>query len=155
MTTPSKRMKLAMAGICASLISAGCSTTGTEAPRSPSGPDAGVTRSGPASSRDPAYADGNYTATGEYGSLPSSIGVSVTLDDDVITAVEVTPHATNATSRDYQERFADAIPAKVVGKPIDEVKVGRLAGSSGTPDGFNAAIERIREQARLGQTTAQ
>ena len=154
MITPSKRMKVAMAGNCASLVLTGCSTTGTEAPRSPSGPDAGVTRSGPVSSRDPAYADGNYTATGRYGSLPSSIGVSLTLDDDVITAAEVTPHATNATSRDYQERFADAIPAKVVGKPIDEVNVGCLAGSSGTPDGFNAAIQRIKEQAQIREATS-
>jgi uncharacterized protein with FMN-binding domain len=148
MTTPSKRMKVAtVAGISVALVLAGCSTTDTEAPRSPSGSDAGVTRSGPASSRDPAYADGNYTATGEYGSLPSSIGVSVTLDDDVVTAVEVTPNATDPTSRDYQERFAEAVPAEVVGRPIDEVRVGRLAGSSGTPDGFNAAIRRIEERA--------
>lgn len=147
MTTPSKRMKVAMVGICASLVLAGCSSAGTEAPRSPSGPDAGVTRSGPASSRDPAYADGNYTATGEYGSLPSSIGVSVTLDDDVVTAVEVTPHATDPTSRDYQERFAAAVPSEVVGRPIDEVRLDRLAGSSGTPDGFNVAIRRIEERA--------
>jgi uncharacterized protein with FMN-binding domain len=147
MTTPSKRMKLAMAGICASLVMAGCSTTGMEAPRSPSGQDAGAARSGPASSRDPAYADGSYRATGEYGSLPSSIGVSVTLDDGVVTAIEVTPNATDPTSRDYQERFAEAVPERVVGRPIDEVRVGRLAGSSGTPDGFNAAIRRIEERA--------
>jgi uncharacterized protein with FMN-binding domain len=147
MTTPSKRMKVAMAGICASLVMAGCSTTGTEAPRSPSGQDAGAARSGPASSRDPAYADGSYRATGEYGSLPSSIGVSVTLDDGLVTAIEVTPNATDPTSRDYQERFAEAVSERVVGRPIDEVRVGRLAGSSGTPDGFNAAMRRIEEQA--------
>ncbi|MGH2449825.1 MAG: hypothetical protein ACRDGE_00855 [Candidatus Limnocylindria bacterium] len=46
-----------------------------------------------------------------------------------------------------QRRFAAAVPAVVVGKPIDEVKVGRLAGSSGTPDGFNDAIQRIKRQA--------
>ncbi len=147
MTTLSKRMKVTMAGISVALVMAGCSTTGTEAPRSPSGQDAGAARSGPASSRDPAYADGSYRATGEYGSLPSSIGVSVTLDDGVVTAIEVTPNATDPTSRDYQERFAEAVPERVVGRPIDEVRVGRLAGSSGTPDGFNAAIRRIEEQA--------
>jgi uncharacterized protein with FMN-binding domain len=148
MNTPSNRIKVAtVAGISAALVLAGCSTTGTEAPNSPSGPDAGATRSAPASSRGSTYADGRYTATGEYGSLPSSIGVSVTLGDEVVTAVEVTPHATNPTSRDYQERFADAVPERVIGRPIDEVRVGRLAGSSGTPDGFNAAIEKIRERA--------
>jgi uncharacterized protein with FMN-binding domain len=149
MTIPRKRIKIAtVAGISAALVLAGCSTTGTEASRSPSDSGAGATRSAPASSRGSTYADGRYTATGEYGSLPSSIGVSVTLDDDdVVTAVEVTPHATDPTSRDYQERFAEAVPERVVGKPIDEVRVDRLAGSSGTPDGFNAAIEKIRERA--------
>jgi hypothetical protein len=49
--------------------------------------------------------------------------------------------------RRRQERFAEAVPERVVGKPIDEVRVARLAGSSGTPDGFNAAIEKIRERA--------
>jgi uncharacterized protein with FMN-binding domain len=149
MTIPRKRIKIAtVAGISAALVLAGCSTTGTEASRSPSDSGAGATRSAPASSRGSTYADGRYTATGEYGSLPSSIGVSVTLDDDdVVTAVEVTPHATDPTSRDYQERFAGAVPERVVGKPIDEVRVDRLAGSSGTPDWFNAAIEKIRERA--------
>jgi hypothetical protein len=41
----------------------------------------------------------------------------------------------------------------VVGKRIDEVKLDRIAGSSGTPHGFNAALERIKEQARMGRTT--
>ncbi|WP_410511205.1 stalk domain-containing protein [Paenibacillus sp. BR2-3] len=94
------------------------------------------------------YADGEYTATGLYGSLPSSITVTLSLDDDIIIAVQVTPHATNPISLDLQRRFADAVPAVVVGKRIDEVKVGRLAGSSGTPDGFNAAIQQIKAQAQ-------
>ena len=82
-----------------------------------------------------------------YGSLPSSIGVSVTLVDDVITAVTVTPRATDPTSLDYQTRFARAIPALVVGRNIDEVNLSKVAGSSGTPDGFNAAIQRIKAEA--------
>jgi hypothetical protein len=53
-----------------------------------------------------------------------------------------------------QRRFAEAVPA-VVGKRIDEEHVDRRAGSSSTPVGFNAAIEPIREQARLRQTTSQ
>ncbi|WP_199194113.1 hypothetical protein [Pleurocapsa sp. CCALA 161] len=74
--------------------------------------------------------------------------MTATLSDNAITAIEVTPHATDPTSLDYQERFAEAVPAEVVGRPIDELRVGRLAGSSGTPDGFNAAIQRIKEQSR-------
>jgi hypothetical protein len=82
-----------------------------------------------------------------YGSLPSSIGVSVTLVDDVISAVTVTPRATDPTSLDKQTRFARAIPALVVGRNIDEVNLSKVAGSSGTPDGFNAAIQRIKAEA--------
>ena len=88
-----------------------------------------------------------HTATGQYGGLPSSIGVSVTLVDGVITAVTVTPRATDPTSLDYQTRFAQAIPALVVGRNIDEVNLSKVAGSSGTPDGFNAAIQQIKTQA--------
>jgi uncharacterized protein with FMN-binding domain len=153
MTSLSKRMRVTtIAGILVSLVMAPCWVTGMAVVRSTSASDAGVTRSRSALSYDATYADGVYTATGQYGSLPSSITVTVTLVDDVITAVEVTPHATDPTSLDLQRRFAAAIPAVVVGKRIDEVNVGRLAGSSGTPDGFNAAIQRIKEQARIGQT---
>jgi uncharacterized protein with FMN-binding domain len=105
-------------------------------------------RSTPAKARRTGnYADGTYTATGQYGSLPSSIAVSVTLVEDVITAVTVTPRATEPTSLAYQNRFAQAIPALVVGRNIDEVNLSKVAGSSGTPDGFNAAIQQIKAQA--------
>lgn len=124
-----------MAGLSVAL--AGCGAAATDVASTPS--TAG------------SYRDGEYSATGQYGSLPSSIGVSVTLDDDVITAVTVTPHATNPTSRDLQERFAEAIPGLVVGRDIDEVDVGRVAGSSATPDGFNAAIDQIKAEAAHGR----
>ncbi|KQV29373.1 hypothetical protein ASC97_23665 [Rhizobium sp. Root1203] len=93
------------------------------------------------------YADGVYTATGEYGGQPSHITVKATLKDGVITAVTITPHAYVPESLELQQRFAAAVPKLVVGKPIDQVKVGKLAGSSGTPKGFNDAIEQIKRQA--------
>ncbi|MCU1533024.1 MAG: hypothetical protein JWO49_2595 [Arthrobacter sp.] len=98
------------------------------------------------------YADGQYRADGPYGSLPSSIGVTVTLADDIITDVTVAPHATDPTSLDLQNRFAAAVPAVVVGRDIDEVKVARIAGSSGTPEGFNAALARIKAEATIRRT---
>ena len=93
------------------------------------------------------YADGVYTATGQYGNEPSFITVEATLASGIITAVEVTPHATVPRSLELQRRFAAAVPKVVVGRPIDQVNVGKLAGSSGTPKGFNAAIRQIKEQA--------
>jgi len=94
------------------------------------------------------YRDGTYSADGVYGSRPSTIGVTVTLDEDVLTNVEVTPHATEPTSHAYQQAFADSVLRVVVGKRIDEVQVGRLAGASGVPIGFNDAILHIRAEAR-------
>ena len=96
------------------------------------------------------YIDGQYSADGWYGGLPSSIGVTVTLADDVVTAVAVTPHATNPTSLELQERFAEAIPGVVIGRDIDELQIDRLAGSSGTPVGFHDALDQIKSQAAAG-----
>jgi uncharacterized protein with FMN-binding domain len=93
------------------------------------------------------YRDGRYEAKGWYGGLPSNIDVALTLRDGRVAGVRVTPNATNPTSLGLQRRFAEAVPEVVVGKRLDEVRVSRLAGSSSTPDGFNQAIERIKEQA--------
>jgi uncharacterized protein with FMN-binding domain len=125
----SDRVRAAVAVVAAAAVMAGCATAATDTTRS-------------------AYRDGVYSATGRYGSLPSSITVRVTLRNGVIRAVTVTPRATDPTSLALQRRFAAAVPAVVVGKPIAKVQVGRLAGSSGTPDGFNRAIEQIKKQAR-------
>ncbi|PZT89959.1 MAG: hypothetical protein DI630_31770 [Gordonia sp. (in: high G+C Gram-positive bacteria)] len=73
--------------------------------------------------------------------------VTLTLSDNVITAVTVTPHATNPTSLDYQRRLAQAVPRLVTGRPIADLHVAKTAGSSGTPEGFNDAIAQIRDQA--------
>jgi uncharacterized protein with FMN-binding domain len=102
------------------------------------------------SARTGRYSDGVYTATGEYGGQPSHITVRVTLKDGVITAVTVTPHAYVPRSLELQRAFAAAVPKVVVGKRIDQVKIGKLAGSSGTPKGFNDAIRQIRTQAARG-----
>jgi uncharacterized protein with FMN-binding domain len=125
----SDKVRAVAAAFAAAAILAACGTAATDATRSP-------------------FGDGVYTATGKYGSLPSSITVRVTLKNGVIRAAKVTPHATDPTSLRLQRRFAAAVPAVVVGRPIAKVQVGRLAGSSGTPDGFNEAIEKIKKQAR-------
>ena len=144
-TTP-RSATLRTTVIAIAVAAAGCATTDTDV-TTPSTSNTSVATPGSPSSRRSNYADGTYTATGQYGGLPSSIGVTVTLVDDVITAVTVTPRATDPTSLDYQTRFAQAIPALVVGRNIDEVNLSKVAGSSGTPDGFNAAIQRIKAEA--------
>lgn len=53
----------------------------------------------------PAYADGQYSARWDStASLPYCIGVTVTLDGGLITDVVASPHATNPTSLDLQNR---------------------------------------------------
>ncbi len=140
-------LRTTVIAIAVAAAAAGCATTDTDVTTPSSASNTSVAAPVSPSSRRSSYADGTYTATGQYGGLPSSIGVTVTLVDDVITAVTVTPRATDPTSLDYQTRFAQAIPALVVGRNIDEVNLSKVAGSSGTPDGFNAAIQRIKAEA--------
>jgi uncharacterized protein with FMN-binding domain len=142
----------AIGGLATSLVVAsGCVfSDGAARPSGPPGTRA--TRSSREFSDESAYADGVYSATGQYGSLPSSITVTMTLVGGVIRGVDVVPHAEDPTSFDFQRRFAAAVPAVVVGKRLDEVKMDRLAGSRGTPEGFNAALQRIKDQASRGRT---
>ncbi|MGW4490519.1 hypothetical protein [Streptomyces sp. NPDC004376] len=132
-------------GACALTAATGCSSTGTDA----APPLERSSSSNPAREpdKDGQYADGRYEATGEYGTQDSSIGVTLTLADDKITQVAVEPHATDPTSLELQKRFADAIPDRVVGRDIDEVHIDRLAGSSHTTEGFNDALEKIKNDA--------
>jgi uncharacterized protein with FMN-binding domain len=133
------------ASAAALLPLAGCSSGDNSQPTSSS---AEPSPSQAAGSDGTEYEDGTYTARGVYGGAPSYITVTVTVSGDTIADVNVEPMPeNNDTSRDYQERFAAAIPDEVLGKSLDEVEVGKLAGSSGTPNGFNAAIDSIREQA--------
>lgn len=89
--------------------------------------------------------DGEYSAVADYpnpGGV-SKLKVELTLVGAVVTALTVTPQATDATSRQYQQKFAGGINALVVGKPITELKVGAVAGSSLTQKGFEPAISEI------------
>ena len=93
------------------------------------------------------YTDGEYSVTGLYAGAKKSIGVKLKLHDGKIADVEVTPQGTNRMSLGLQKRFAVAVPEVVVGKPIDEVHLDKLAGSSLTTQGFNDALEKIKSEA--------
>lgn len=151
----------AAASLTVLLPLAACSADGNTGTRSPSPGSSAPTSSSsePSTGSEPSspaadassgdYEDGTYTAKGYYGGAPSYMTFTVTLDDNRITDVssELMPD-NNATSRGYQEKFAAALPDEVVGKSVDEVEVGKLAGSSSCGDGFNDAMATIREQAR-------
>lgn len=100
---------------------------------------------------DVRYADGVYSGNGEYTSPNGreNIVVFVTLENNLITDVTVTPGSNNPTVAYYQGQFSTGIAAEVVGKRVDELDVTRVAGSSLTSGGFREALEQISSQARL------
>jgi len=118
------------------------STSSSDSSSSDASSDAGSTGAG-------AYADGTYTADGTYATPESveTISVTVTLQDDVITDVEVTGNPQKRESEEYQSKFIGGIAAVVVGQDIDDIQVSRVAGSSLTSGGFNDAIETIKSEA--------
>ena len=96
------------------------------------------------------YADGTYTAEGTYFSPGGreSIDVSVTLNDGIIANTSLTTNATSGEAEEYQSQFAAGYKERVIGKNIDEVSLDRVAGSSLTPNGFNNALQQIKDDAR-------
>ncbi|HEY5880015.1 MAG TPA: FMN-binding protein, partial [Nakamurella sp.] len=96
------------------------------------------------------YTDGTYTATGTYTSPGGTEEVTVTLTiaDDVITAATAEGGATRPPSSQYQGEFVDNFAALIIGKDIDEVSLDKVAGSSLTSGGFNAAVETIKSDAQ-------
>ncbi|TKV30046.1 hypothetical protein FDK12_02345 [Arthrobacter sp. NamB2] len=104
-----------------------------------------------AAAGDQTYTDGTYTQTGSYQSPagPEEVGVTITLEADVVTAVEVEPMPDNPTTTMYQERFAGGISDAIVGKKLDELAVDKVAGSSLTSGGFNEATGKIKSEAQI------
>ena len=126
--------------------------TPTAAPTAPSAAPENENATTPPSSAPSAgneYTDGEYSATGWYGSLPSHQDVTLTLQDGTITDVEITTPAENETSLGYQTRFAEALPDAAIGRPIAELAIDRVAGSSGCSEGFMDALAQIKEEAAV------
>jgi uncharacterized protein with FMN-binding domain len=137
-------------------VMAGCASAADSAPMDLPERDTITAEEAPTPAPEPAaidqvpgnYADGTYVASGGYQSPngPETIEVSLTLADGVVTAVEVTPQAAG-TSQRYQDQFAGGVAAETVGKPIDQIDVSRIAGSSLTSGGFREALTVIKADA--------
>jgi hypothetical protein len=97
------------------------------------------------------YNDGNYSATGQYNSPGGKETLRVTIDmtNDVITALAVTSVHIDSTAAAYETAFEGGIQSIVVGKDIDSLNVGPVAGSSLTSIGFNKAIATIKGLAKI------
>lgn len=112
-----------------------------------SDPDAAVSND----NTDGSYKDGTYTATGAYTSPggSESIEVTVTIKDGVITSTSADANASDAEAEEYQGMFLSAYEDLVVGKNIDDVDLSRVSGSSLTSQGFNNALDDIKQEAEV------
>jgi uncharacterized protein with FMN-binding domain len=155
------RIGVAAVGVAGAFALAGCAASdtttepatgntaaATAAPESSTTPTPAASASEEASSSS-TYADGTYTAEGSYATPESveTIVVTVTLENDIITAVDVTGDPQKRESEEYQGRFIGGIADVVVGQDIDQISVSRVAGSSLTSGGFNQAIDTIKSEA--------
>ena len=96
------------------------------------------------------YKDGTYKADGKYTSPagPETVGISLTLKNNVITDAAATVEATNKISVKWQTAFAAGLSQAVVGKNISDVQLDKVSGSSLTPQGFDDALTTIEAQAK-------
>jgi uncharacterized protein with FMN-binding domain len=146
-----KKMLSAAAAASVMLLTAACGSGSDDAASDT--PSSSATSSAADDSSEAsatAFKDGEYDAEGTYSnpSGQSKVKVDLTLADNKITEITVTPEAQNATSKQFQTKFAGGISDAVVGKSIDELKVSKVAGSSLTSSGFNAAIDDIKADAQ-------
>ncbi len=97
------------------------------------------------------YKNGTYSVTGSYVSPGGNedLPVTVTLNGDLISDVNVTVGATRKESVYWQEKFIADYKILVVGKKINEVKLTKVSGSSLTPKGFMDALAKIETQAKV------
>jgi uncharacterized protein with FMN-binding domain len=96
------------------------------------------------------YKNGSYSATGSYNSPGGTehISVTLTLQNDAVSSVSVTTQPASPTSKEYQAKFTGGFKGLVVGKDIDTIALSRVSGSSLTSQGFNRALEQIKQQAK-------
>ena len=96
------------------------------------------------------YKDGTYSATGSYMSPggEDQLAVTVSITNDIVTDVSVTPQAGDRTSARYQDFFISGYKQYVVGKNIGSIYLTKVSRSSLTPVGFNDALAQIKAQAK-------
>lgn len=143
------RIGAAIVGVAGAMALAGCAAGSTD--DTTEGPASAPASTADAGASTGSYADGTYSAEGSYATPDSveTVSVTVTLADDVITAVDVVGNPQKAESKQFQSKFIGGISEVVVGKDIDEISVSRVAGSSLTSGGFNQAIEEIKSEAAV------
>jgi uncharacterized protein with FMN-binding domain len=145
-----KKMLSAAAAASVMLLTAACGGGSDDASEPASAPSSSASSGSPSDAAPAAYKDGDYEAEASYVNPggESEVKVDLTLSGGKVTAVKVTPEATNGTSKGFQSQFAGGVSSEVVGKSLDDVKVDKVAGSSLTHQGFNKAIDEIKADAK-------
>jgi uncharacterized protein with FMN-binding domain len=111
---------------------------------------AGCTASDPPPVSHAQYKDGTYTAPGSYVSPGGEehISVTLTLKKNVVTAMKVTTVQADPTATGYEQMFEGGIAAATIGRNINTLDIGVVAGSSLTSMGFNKALATIKADAK-------
>ena len=92
---------------------------------------------------------GTYVAEASYLTprrTNHDIEVSLTLEDNVVTAAEVLYDGESNASTPNHSSFDAAYESEVIGKSLDEISLSRVGGASLTSNAFNEAVAEIRAQ---------
>ena len=145
-----KKMLSAAAAASVMLLTAACGSGSDDASEPSSSSTSSASSDDSSDASAATYKDGEYDAEESYTNPggQSEVKVDLTLADNKISKITVTPMAENGTSKQFQEKFASGISDEVVGKSLDELNVSKVAGSSLTSIGFNAAIDDIKADAK-------
>jgi uncharacterized protein with FMN-binding domain len=144
---PTKTAIATFAGLSIVGALAGCSAT--PATSSSSGSGSTSTGGGATTTSNKSYKDGTYTEPGTYVSPGGTehISVTLTLAKNIITAMKVTTVQADPTATGYEQMFEGGISGATVGKDINTLNIGVVAGSSLTSMGFNKALAAIKADA--------
>lgn len=97
------------------------------------------------------YKDGTYSATASYvtpGGI-ESINLAITLVDGTITESQVSASGNTDHAEEHQAEFESGYKTLVIGKKVGNVHLSRVSGSSLTSSGFNAALDEIKQDAKI------
>lgn len=135
---------------CAPAAPTDTASTSSESAMAASSVPAAMEASSQAHAGESAYNDGTYTAEGDYMSPAGAekVGVTLTLSHGVVADAQFIGMAENPASVRLQEQFNQGFKEAVVGKPIDELNLTIVNGSSLTPQGFMDAVAKIKAEAR-------
>jgi uncharacterized protein with FMN-binding domain len=145
-----KSVLVGIAGLSLAGTAAGCAPAQTPAAQGATPAPATSAQGATPAAAAAAYKDGTYSADGNYVSPngTETVGVELTLAGGAVSDVKITPHPSNPNTKKFQGEFASGIKSQIVGKKLDQINVSKVAGSSLTSGGFNAAVTKIKSQAQ-------